>query len=60
MQVRSRSNPRNGNAERDDQADYLQARGADPERVAPQSPSTNAVKLLRQARERLRRMRMPS
>ena len=47
MQVRSRFNPRNGNAERDDQADYLQARGADPERAAPQSPSTNAVKLLR-------------
>ena len=29
--------------------------GADPERAAPQSPSTNSLKLLRQAREHLGR-----
>ncbi|HZR52993.1 MAG TPA: hypothetical protein VFB06_26205 [Streptosporangiaceae bacterium] len=35
------------------QAHLLEEHGADPERAAPQSPATNALKLLRQARERL-------
>jgi hypothetical protein len=35
MQVRSRSNPRNGNAERDDRADDLHARGSVPRRTRP-------------------------
>jgi methylglyoxal synthase len=35
------------------QAHLIEEHGADPERAAPHSPSTNALKLLRQARERL-------
>jgi hypothetical protein len=35
------------------QAHLIEEHGADPERAAPQSPSSNSVKLLRQARERL-------
>jgi hypothetical protein len=35
------------------QTHLIEEHGADPERTAPQSPSTNALKLLRQARERL-------
>jgi hypothetical protein len=35
------------------QTHLIEEHGADPERAAPQSPSTNSLKLLRQARERL-------
>jgi hypothetical protein len=35
------------------QTHLIEEHGADPERTAPQSPSTNALRLLRQARERL-------
>lgn len=35
------------------QAHLLEEHGADPERAAAQSPATNSLKLLRQARERL-------
>src|SRR6185312_14789869 len=35
------------------QAHLIEEHGADPERAAPQSPSTNSLKLLRQAREHL-------
>jgi hypothetical protein len=35
------------------QAHLIEEHGAGPERAAPQSPSTNSLKLLRQARERL-------
>ncbi len=35
------------------QAHLVEEHGADPERAAPPNPSTNALKLLRQARERL-------
>ncbi len=35
------------------QTHLIEEHGADPERVAPESPSTNSLKLLRQARERL-------
>jgi hypothetical protein len=35
------------------QAHLIEEHGADPERTAPQSPATNSLKLLRQARERL-------
>ena len=35
------------------QAHLIEEHGADPERGAPQSPSTNSLMLLRQARERL-------
>ena len=35
------------------QAHLIEEHGADPERAAPQSPSSNSLKLLRQARERL-------
>jgi hypothetical protein len=35
------------------QAHLLEEHGADPERAAAQSTSTNSLKLLRQARERL-------
>ena len=35
------------------QTHLIEEHGADPERGAPQSPSTNSLKLLRQARERL-------
>ncbi len=35
------------------QAHLVEEHGADPERAAPLSSSTNALKLLRQARERL-------
>jgi hypothetical protein len=35
------------------QTHLIEEHGADPERTAPQSPSTNSLKLLRQARERL-------
>ena len=35
------------------QAHLIEEHGADPDRAAPQSPSTNSLKLLRQARERL-------
>ena len=35
------------------QTHLIEEHGADPERAAPQSPSTNSFKLLRQARERL-------
>ncbi len=35
------------------QTHLIEEHGADPERSAPQSPSTNSLKLLRQARERL-------
>jgi hypothetical protein len=34
-------------------AHLIEEHGADLERAAPQSPSSNSVKLLRQARERL-------
>jgi hypothetical protein len=35
------------------QTHLIEQHGADPERTAPPSPSTNSLKLLRQARERL-------
>jgi hypothetical protein len=35
------------------QTHLIEEHGADPERAAPQSPSSNSLKLLRQARERL-------
>jgi cytoskeletal protein RodZ len=35
------------------QTHLIEEHGADPERTAPQSPSSNSLKLLRQARERL-------
>ena len=35
------------------QAHLIEEHGADPERAAAQSPATNSLKLLRQARERL-------
>ena len=35
------------------QIHLIEEHGADPERNAPASPSTNSLKLLRQARERL-------
>ena len=35
------------------QTHLIEEHGADPERAAPQSPSTNSLKLLRQAREHL-------
>jgi hypothetical protein len=35
------------------QAHLIEEHGADPDRAAPQSPATNSIKLLRQARERL-------
>ncbi len=35
------------------QTHLIEEHGADPERAAPQGPSTNSLKLLRQARERL-------
>ena len=35
------------------QAHLIEEHGADPERAAPPSPSSNSLKLLRQARERL-------
>ena len=35
------------------QTHLIEEHGADPERGAPQGPSTNSLKLLRQARERL-------
>src|SRR5215471_18667433 len=35
------------------QTHLIEEHGADPERSAPRSPSTNSLKLLRQARERL-------
>jgi cytoskeletal protein RodZ len=35
------------------QTHLIEEHGADPERAAPPSPSTNSLKLLRQARERL-------
>jgi len=35
------------------QAHLIEEHGADPERAAPHSPSSNSLKLLRQARERL-------
>ena len=35
------------------QTHLIEEHGADPERAAPRSPSTNSLKLLRQARERL-------
>jgi len=35
------------------QTHLIEEHGADPDRAAPQSPSTNSLKLLRQARERL-------
>jgi hypothetical protein len=35
------------------QAHLIEEHGADPDRAAPQSPATNSLKLLRQARERL-------
>jgi hypothetical protein len=35
------------------QTHLIEQHGADPERSAPPSPSTNSLKLLRQARERL-------
>ena len=35
------------------QTHLIEEHGADPERTAPQSPATNSLKLLRQARERL-------
>ena len=37
------------------QTHLIEEHGAEPERAAAQSPSTNALKLLRQARERLGR-----
>lgn len=35
------------------QAHLIEEHGADPERAASQSPATNSLRLLRQARERL-------
>jgi hypothetical protein len=35
------------------QAHLIEEHGAEPERAAAQSPATNSLKLLRQARERL-------
>src|ERR1700753_2432365 len=35
------------------QTHLIEEHGADPDRAAPQSPSSNSLKLLRQARERL-------
>jgi hypothetical protein len=35
------------------QTHLIEEHGADPDRAAPQTPSTNSLKLLRQARERL-------
>jgi len=35
------------------QTHLIEEHGADPDRTAPQSPSTNSLKLLRQAREHL-------
>jgi hypothetical protein len=35
------------------QAHLIEEHGGDPDRAAPQSSSTNSLKLLRQARERL-------
>jgi hypothetical protein len=35
------------------QVHLIEEHGADPERAAPHSPSTNSLRLLRQARERL-------
>jgi hypothetical protein len=35
------------------QTHLIEEHGAEPERAAPHSPSTNSLKLLRQARERL-------
>jgi hypothetical protein len=35
------------------QTHLIEEHGADPDRTAPQNPSTNSLKLLRQARERL-------
>ena len=35
------------------QAHLIEEHGADPDRAAPQSPATNSIKLLRQARERM-------
>ena len=35
------------------QAHLIEEHGADPDRTAAQSPATNSLKLLRQARERL-------
>ena len=35
------------------QTHLIEEHGADPDRAAPQSPATNSLKLLRQARERL-------
>jgi hypothetical protein len=35
------------------QAHLIEEHAADPERAAPRSPSSNSLKLLRQARERL-------
>jgi hypothetical protein len=35
------------------QTHLIEEHGADPERTAPQTPSSNSFKLLRQARERL-------
>jgi len=35
------------------QTHLIEEHGADPERIAPQGPATNSLKLLRQARERL-------
>jgi hypothetical protein len=35
------------------QAHLIEEHGADPERAAPNSPATNSLKLLRQARERI-------
>jgi hypothetical protein len=35
------------------QTHLIEEHGADPERAAPQSPATNSLKLLRQAREHL-------
>ena len=37
------------------QTHLIEEHGADPERAAPPSPSTNSLKLLRQAREHLGR-----
>jgi len=37
------------------QTHLIEEHGADPERAAPQNPSTNSLKLLRQAREHLGR-----
>jgi hypothetical protein len=35
------------------QTHLIEEHGADPDRAAPQNPSTNSLRLLRQARERL-------